>query len=429
MPLLQTSESSPSPFDSWPQARLSTFERTLVKQIDIRLMPLLCLFYILNYLDRKQYDTCVSILFVGYSTFAALTSRPLQCRPFSHLLPRILHLRLHGVWGFLSACTSITQNFTGLLLCRFLLGFAESAFFPGAMFYISSWYNKKELALRAAFLFSGSPIGSALGGPVAVGLLKLDGTCGMAGWRWLFLVEGLATIAIALLSIFILPDLPSSPHLLRDSHRRSTRDGSGNAKRINLLEAFWMVIVDEKTWMFGAILTCISVVQTLGYSRSITLLLTAPPYLLSCVVMMLNGFHSDKTQERFKHVSIPLVVLVLAHILALSTTAVVPRYLAMLALPSSYSSSIIVSLTWISETLNQPPEKRAAAIAFLNAVAHTANVWTPYLYTSPPRYLLAFSVNIAAALLAIISSAFTRQHLKILNDEEENEGRRGQYIL
>jgi len=144
---------------------------------------------------------------------------------------------------------------------------------------------------------------------------------------------------------------------------------------------------------------------------------------------MFNGLHSDKTQERSKHLAYPLAVTVLAHILALSTTATAPRYLAMIFLLSSIYASIIVTLTWASETLSQPPEKRAAAIAFLNAFAHTANIWTPYLYTGPPRYLLAFSVNIAAASLGIVCTALVRWHLKRLNEAEEMEGRKGQYIL
>jgi len=278
-------------------------------------------------------------------------------------------------------------------------------------------------------------------------------------------VEGLATVTVALLGMLILPDLPSSStssHLTRMQHNfaawrlrqdvapRTVGDGDvtlmparsegGSGEKMSVVKAFWAVIADGKTWMFCGILTCAytasavtsffpSVVHTLGYSRNITLLLTAPPYLLCCIAMIFNGLHSDKTQERFKHVVYPLVLTILAHILVLSTNATAPRYLAMMFLLPSVFASIIVALTWMSQTLSQPPEKRAAAIAFLNAVAHTANIWTPYLYTSPPRYSVAFSVNIAAASLAIMCAALLRWHLKRLNRAEEIEGRKGRYLI
>ena len=118
-------------------------------------------------------------------------------------------------------------------------------------------------------------------------------------------------------------------------------------------------------------------VQTLGYSRNITLLLAAPPYLLCCIVMILSGLHSDMTQERcvstipspspyaftdmvhrfwfrFKHTVYPLAVTVFAHILALSTTATGPRYLAMMLLPSSFGASTIVAFTWVSVRPSDP---------------------------------------------------------------------------
>lgn len=152
-PLLESfSDSSRTPFETWSQSRLSSFERIVVRQIDIRLMPILCLIYVLNFLDRhniasarlanleedlgltvKQYDACVSILYVGYISMQVHSNVILSrvARPAYYLCGCM------AVWGFLSACTAFTHNFTGLLLCRFLLGFVESAFYPGALVSLS----------------------------------------------------------------------------------------------------------------------------------------------------------------------------------------------------------------------------------------------------------------------------------------------------
>jgi len=89
-----------------------------------------------------------------------------------------------ALWGTLSACTAAIHNFPGLVACRFFLGFVEAVFFPGALFYLSLFYSKKQFALRTAILYSGSQLGNAFGGLFAVAILKLDGVHGLEGWRW-----------------------------------------------------------------------------------------------------------------------------------------------------------------------------------------------------------------------------------------------------
>lgn len=89
-----------------------------------------------------------------------------------------------GLWGALSACTAAVHNASGLMASRFFLGFVEAVFFPGALFYMSLFYTKKQYTLRTAILYSGSQLGNAFGGLFAVAILKLDGQHGLEGWRW-----------------------------------------------------------------------------------------------------------------------------------------------------------------------------------------------------------------------------------------------------
>lgn len=89
-----------------------------------------------------------------------------------------------ALWGVLSACTAAVHNPSGLMASRFFLGFVEAVFFPGALFYMSLFYTKKQFAMRTAILYSGSQIGNAFGGLFAVAILKLDGKHGLEGWRW-----------------------------------------------------------------------------------------------------------------------------------------------------------------------------------------------------------------------------------------------------
>ena len=89
-----------------------------------------------------------------------------------------------ALWGVISACMASVQNYSGILVCRFFLGFVEAIFFPGALFYLSLFYNRKQYALRTAILYSGSQLGNAFGGLFAIAILKLDGVRGLTGWRW-----------------------------------------------------------------------------------------------------------------------------------------------------------------------------------------------------------------------------------------------------
>lgn len=90
-------------------------------------------------------------------------------------------------WGIISTCTGAVQNAGGLYAARFMLGFVEACFYPGAIFLLSSWYRRSELGTRCAFLYSGSQIGSAFSGLIAAGITSgLDGSLGLRAWRWIF---------------------------------------------------------------------------------------------------------------------------------------------------------------------------------------------------------------------------------------------------
>jgi MFS family permease len=192
--------------------------RRAMWKLDLRIMPCMVLMYIMNYLDRQniaaakladidqdlsmtdvQYQTCISILFVGYSmswvqdthidlrltvTFLVLMQVPSNLVVGKIKFPGVYICFSMALWGVLSACTAAVHNFPGLLASRFFLGFVEAVFFPGALFYMSLFYSKKQFALRTAILYSGSQLGNAFGGLFAVAILKLDGVHGLEGWRW-----------------------------------------------------------------------------------------------------------------------------------------------------------------------------------------------------------------------------------------------------
>lgn len=133
--------------------------------------------------------------------------------------------------------------------------------------------------------------------------------------------------------------------------------------------------------------------------------------------MLINGMHSDRTAERYLHLTLPLIITVVANIIAVSTLNVAARYVAMMLMPASFYSSAIVLLSWISGSISQPAIKRAAAIGIINSTCNTPNIWTAYLYYDSPRYVAAFAVNLGAAVVAIGLSTLTYFYLRKQNDK------------
>ena len=153
-------------------------------------------------LTATDYSTAVAVLFAGYVSLqipsnmvASKIKYPgickWSCLNLFHMLIQCSDIcGMTAAWGVVSGCTGIVQSFPGLAVCRVILGFTEAAFFPGAVFLISTFYENEKMALRTAILYSGSQIGNAFGGLFALAILELDGAHGLEGWRWLFIVEG-----------------------------------------------------------------------------------------------------------------------------------------------------------------------------------------------------------------------------------------------
>lgn len=377
-----------------------------------------------------------------------------------------------AAWGVVSALMAVVHNYAGLLTARVFLGFIEAIFFPGALYFLSLFYNRKQMAFRTAILYSGSQLGNAFGGLFAIGILRLDGSHGLSGWRWvsgfgeckkpfcfainrvsranitlqLFLVEGVLTVGLAIVFAFILPN--SHKKILGLSKIEcefvewnfvSDQGQADDVSEVTAIKGFTMALVDSKTWLLmgilymtyivGAVVNFFpSVVGGLGYDRNTTYGLTAPPFILCVICMLINGFHSDRTQERFFHIAIPLVITLVANIIAVSSLNIAARYVAMMLLPGSFYSAAVVVLSWITASLSRPSVKRAAAIALINAMCNTPNIWGSYLYYESPRYVVAFIVNVVATGLAIAFAVATRIYLGRQNkklDQGQNLGKNG----
>lgn len=211
-------------------------ELALVRKIDLRLLPMVILMYIMNYLDRNniaaarlagledelnltssQYLTALSILFVGY----ILMQVPSNLFLNKIGLPAVYLPSVMIAWGVISGATAGVQSFGGLVAVRFCLGFVEAAYFPGCLLFLSSWYTRSELGFRTAILYSGSLLSGAFSGLISAGITNgLDGAKNIRAWRWLFIIEGAITVIIAVVAFFVLPNFPRTTIWLTENERQ-----------------------------------------------------------------------------------------------------------------------------------------------------------------------------------------------------------------
>lgn len=338
------------------------------------------------------------------------------------------------------------------------------------MYLLSCWYPRKELAFRTAILYSGVLLATAFSGLIAAGVLSgLEGARGIAGWQWLFIIEGTGSFAAAILGALLLPDFPGQKSgvakwLLTEKEQKVAVERI-RRDRVSLPEAdssVWnglkLAVKDARTWVFVSCYPSVFVVEgnmrltltpqvvmlTANHSaygfnnffptivkgfklgnNTLTLILTAPPYLLATVVAFLTAFSSDRRKERGFHISVPQGVACIGFIISVSTINNSARYVAaFLYICGCFSSNAMV-FGWASSTLNQTPEKRACATAIINLLSQLGNIWSPYFFpsTDSPRYVMANLLMMASSALSIVTCAIMKAMLTRANKKLKAEGR------
>ncbi|KAF2139294.1 uncharacterized protein K452DRAFT_74939 [Aplosporella prunicola CBS 121167] len=415
-------------------------ERKLIWKLDLRIMPCLWLMIVLNYLDRNalanariqgieeslnlkgsQFNTAISVLFAGYIALQIPSNLILtRVRP-SLYLPGCM-----AAWGVVSGLSAAVHNFEGLVIVRFFLGMVEAPYFPGALLLLSSWYTKRELALRTSVLYSGSLLAGGFGGLVGAGVQSgLDGSRGLDSWRWLFIIEASLTVFVALCSMLILPDYPHSTKSLSPLERAiavrriQVMASISDEKKGSVLYGLRLAITDYKVWLLslmmiaktsaGAVMSFIpTLAETFGYGKVETLLLVAPPYVFATIVALAVSYSSDRFSERAYHVVIPMVFAMAGYIMAASTLALPARYLSLFLMLAGQYGPYNVALAWISSTIPQPLEKRSAAIAIINTIGNIAQIYSPYFYFDGPRYYQAMIANACFCLACLCATLILR---------------------
>ncbi|KAF2437594.1 MFS general substrate transporter [Karstenula rhodostoma CBS 690.94] len=419
-------------------------EIALVKKLDRWIMPMLWSMYWLNYLDRPQphqcqYQTCVSILFVGYL---------LGQIPSNMFLTRTRPSRYMGtammLWAIVSGLTAVSKNFTGLLT-RFFLGLTEAPYYPGAVYLLSIFYTRKEVATRIAILYTGNILATAFAGLIAAGIFHgLDDVAGISGWRWLFILQGAVTFFIAIVGFSLLPDFPHNTKWLTPEERllatsRMELDTVGNEGETSTRKGFMQAAKDPMVWIFAFMAHMHlaangfknffpTVVQTLGFNQTITLVLTCPPYLIAGAVTIAVSWSSGRFNERTWHITISKAVATIGFVSACATMDLAGRYVSMVIFTiGTYGVNSLI-LEWCGSTCGQTKEKKAVAIGIVTTIMNASFIWTPYLWpkTDEPRYAIALGssagFSVATAALAWVAKIIMKKRNKALRESNDESG-------
>ncbi|KAK5085352.1 hypothetical protein LTR05_004636 [Lithohypha guttulata] len=420
-------------------------EKQLRRKIDLAIMPMVVLVYLMNYIDRnnyaaarlqgleedlnltpQQYQTGLSILFVGYIIMQVPSNLVLN-----YIGKPSWYLGFFTIaWGSVSALTCLVTNFGQIVACRFILGMVEAPFFPGVLFYLSKWYTKKELNLRMSIFYSGSLISGAFGSLIAAGILNgLGHRHGLSPWQWLYIIEGAITVFVGILVCFILPDFPQTwkgltPELRAVANRRLAIEAAeadvDEAGGMSQLKGFKLAMKDPNTHLLAIAYLCTTgaagfqnffptLTATLGYTRTVSLLLCAPPYIFVTFWALAHSWFSDRVGNRFWFFIYPIPVVCIGMAVFMGTDNFGAKYFSLFLMVIIFSMNG-TTYAWIANAIPRPPAKRAAAFAFINSIGNSASIWTPFTYRAVdrPHYRLALGINIGLMIVATICGVTLR---------------------
>jgi sugar phosphate permease len=307
---------------------------------------------------------------------------------------------------------------------RFLLGFAEAGFFPGIVYYLGGWFPERQRARAIASFMAAVPLSSTIGGPMAGALLSLRGEFGLAGWQWLFLVEGIPSVFLGVLALFYLTDRPSDAAWLAPDQRawlagrlereRLARAGSSESNLLRALASgtLWRLaivyLLGLCAWLGVAYFAPVLIRDGLGVGNGTVGLIIGALGLVGLAGMIANGMHSDATGERVIHAGVPMLVVAAGFVIA----ALVPGSAALLGgfALIFLGSNAFLPVFWCTPTALLRGTAAAGGIALINAIGNLGGFFAPSLLGALKDRtgtfvsgLLALSVGAVCATLMILS--------------------------
>ncbi|ETS84669.1 hypothetical protein PFICI_02694 [Pestalotiopsis fici W106-1] len=406
-------------------------ERALVRKIDLYILPTMWLMYLLSYMDRTnignakiggmekdlgldsgKYSIALVVFFVGYVLWEVPSNMILARTKPSIFLPAIMFF-----WGCATIGMAFINTYEALVGLRVLVGLLESGFAPGMLLLLSSWYKPEEQARRFGVYISAAILSGAFGGLIAGSITNnLNGAHGLAGWRWLFIVEGAATAGWSIIASFILMDFPANTKRLSERERAlairrlqasNARVDTEDTPKLSHLQALKVALTNWRVWLFVVGYMAVvgsstlsyfypTLVAGLGYSTVVAQYMTIPIYVAAFIVTIIVVFFMDKYPKwRGLVLACAMGVACLCSIITCVVYDFHARYALLVIMASGLWASNGLSLAYASSTFStMSAEVRGISLAFVNAMGNLAQIYGSYLFPSvdSPKYLMGFGV-------------------------------------
>lgn len=413
-------------------------ERRLLRKLDLRLLPAVSVLYLLSFLDRSnvanarieglaadlnitgnQYLTGLTLYFIGYVLFEIPCNIILKRTTPKFWLPT-----LTVAWGIVATLMGVCTNLAGFFVARFFLGVTESGLFPGVVYYLSMWYKRDERQYRISLFFSCASLAGAFGGILAWGIAHMRGVGGYAGWRWIFILEGLATIVIAIAAYWFISNYPESVSWLSDKEKnfinarlKSDSDATNDEKFT--WAAAWEACKDVKVWLYGLGFHTMSlplytlslflptIIKDMGYTSAQSQLLTIPPYAIATIFTVFWAILSERYQRRALFIIITSSVAIIGYIILLTNESPSAKpgvsYVGTFLAAIGIYPSVALVLSWPAINVSGQT-KRATANAMQISIGNCGAVLGTQLYRpkTSPRYLLGHSFALGYLCMNIV---------------------------
>jgi ACS family tartrate transporter-like MFS transporter len=407
-----------------------------LRKITLRLIPFIFILYIVAWLDRVNVGFAAlqmnsdlgfssaafgfgsGVFFLGYCLFEVPSNLILHRVGARRWIARIMMS-----WGAISVGMIFVRTTLPFYILRFLLGAAEAGFFPGMIYYLSHWYPEAQRARAIAAFMTAVPVSGVVGGPLSGALLSLNGVFGLAGWQWLFLVEGIPAILLGVIVLAYLTERPETAHWLSPEEKdwlvsrlAAERGSRGTAHPISIVSA----LTNPTIWQLG-IIFLLAAIGFYGYSFWAPLVvksLTGSSDLgvgiviglisaVTIILMLLNSAHSDRTDERPWHVSVPLLIMGAGFLGCALLRQPILAVLSLAFVPIGHCAAY--GPFWSMPTRFLTGAPAAAGIALVVTIANVGGFLGPTIIgamkdrfgTDVPAFILLAACAIVAGLLAL----------------------------
>jgi MFS transporter, ACS family, tartrate transporter len=416
-------------------------QEAVLRKIAWRVVPLLTIAYVVNYLDRtnisvaaltmngdlglnaSQFGWGAGILFIGYTVFEVPSNLALYRFGARRWIARIMI-----TWGVVSAATAWVDSPTEYYLARFALGVAEAGFFPGVAFYFAAWFPTEYRTRMLAWFLLAIPLSTLIGSPLSGLLLELDGALGFKGWQWLFLIEAAPAIVLGVVVLFVLADRPESAPWLspreqatlnamlaaerRDRPRTSLLAALGDIRVIILAVVQFGFTIGS----YGIGIFLPQIIKGFGLSNLASSFLAAVPYVFASAGMLWWSWHVDRTGRKVDNLTIACVLGMLGLVASvISGNLAVALAALTVALVGITSARAIF---WPIPTRFLSGVGAAAGLAFINSVGTAGGFAGPYLMGFLRDFTGSFQTGLLAMAGILLAASLLALSLKLVIKEE-----------